>query len=49
MGLSGICREPNKIGTPKENGSACFIPSTAIKRASICDCMGCAHTPEGDF
>lgn len=46
MGFTGICREPNKIKTPKKNGSACFIPSTVIKHARICDCMGSAHTSE---
>lgn len=49
LDLTGICREPNEIGTPKENSSDSFIPSTTMKHASICHCMGSAHTSEDDF
>lgn len=49
IGLTGICREPNRTGIPQENGSACFIPSAAIKHARVCDCVGSAHTAEDDL
>lgn len=49
MGLTRICRDSNKIETPKENSSACFIASTAIKYAGICDSVGSAHPSVNDL